>query len=186
MKRNILALGLSACCLAYFAGDLQAWLFHHWKHNRYTTQITCRPYNAFTPICWGNLTCDGCCPSPCGVASGHMPLMMGAPPWACGAGPCFGGGYGHDPFMGFGGHMPMLAHPPMHGPMPPINNAPNFTPPTPTPLPQNPNNTMIPPIGVSQANFYPMPYYVPMAMPMQYNPYMGMPYAPAPGYWYGR
>ena len=22
------------------------------------------PYNAFTPICWGNLICDGCCPSP--------------------------------------------------------------------------------------------------------------------------
>ena len=178
MKRKILALGFfSACCLAFFASESQAFfgLFRHCCHH-YTTRITCRPYNAFTPICWGNLTCDGCCPSPCGVAGGQMPLMMGAPPWACAAGP----GYG-DPFLAFGG-FPMMGHPPMTAPMPPINNTPGFTPPTPMPLPQNPNNTMIPPIGVSQANYYPMPYY----MPMQYNPYMGMPYAPAPGYWYGR
>src|SRR5882724_10277641 len=72
-------------------------------HNRYVTQITCRPYNAFTPICWGNLVCDGCCPQPCGVASGCLPMTFGVPPFAangCGM-PCMGPSCG--PQQGYAG-----------------------------------------------------------------------------------
>src|SRR5260370_23962434 len=93
MKGKILALVLfRLCCLALFTGESQAFfgllspyhpssLWH--RQNRYVTHITCRPYNAFTPICWGNLVCDGCNPSPCGVAGGCLPLTMGMPAWAC-------------------------------------------------------------------------------------------------------
>src|SRR5471032_856016 len=109
MKRNILAVSVfSLCCLALFSAESQAFfgLFSPWNHhNRYTTQITCRPYNAFTPICWGNLVCDGCCPNPCGVASGQLPMNFGVPPFAnfgccgmpgmgCGGMPGMGGAYG--------------------------------------------------------------------------------------------
>ncbi len=108
MKRKILALGVfSLCTLALFVGPANAWfgLCSPWNHhNRYTTNIICRPYNAFTPIAWGNLVCDGCCPSPCNVAGGCMPLTMGAPPWCSGYGqcglPCAAPG---GPYMGMGG-----------------------------------------------------------------------------------
>ena len=192
MKRKILALGLfSLCSLAFFAGESQAFfgllspyhpssLWH--RHNRYVTHITCRPYNAFTPICWGNLVCDGCCPSPCGVASGQMPMTMGAPPWACGAGPCFGSGCGPNGCMA--SDMPLMQGPPMHhAPMPNINTQP-FNAPMPMPLPMGPNTTMYPPTGVAQANYYPMPYYPNYYTPGYYNPYTN--YQPAPYYWYGR
>lgn len=184
MKRKILALGLfSLCSLAVFAGESQAFfgllspyhpssLWH--KHNRYVTHITCRPYNAFTPICWGNLVCDGCVPSPCGVASGCLPMTMGVPPWAqasCG------------PYMG-GGCAPDFSHatdmPPVHTMPAP---APGFTGPPPQPLP--PGHTMMPYTGVSQANYYPMymPTYPNYYMPTYYNPYQA--WQPNPYYWYG-
>src|SRR5262245_56186770 len=31
------------------------------KHCCYSYSICCRPYNAFSPICCGNMCCDGCC-----------------------------------------------------------------------------------------------------------------------------
>jgi hypothetical protein len=46
------------------------WLFHKHGCHRHSTVIVCRPYNAFTPVCSGNITCDGCCPFN-GLA-GHM------------------------------------------------------------------------------------------------------------------
>lgn len=173
MKRKI-AFGLfSLCTLALFATESQAWCL--FRCHKYTTQITCRPYNAFTPICWGNLTCDGCCPNPCGVAGGCLPMNMGAPPWASGAGPCFGGACGHNAMV------PAPA---------PANN--QFTPPMPMPLPMGPNTTMYPYQGVSQANFYPQPYYPQAYYPQSYYPYAPMyyypntAYQPMPYYWHGQ
>lgn len=183
MKRNLLAVGVfSACCLALFAGETQAWfgllspyhpssLWH--RHNRYVTHITCRPYNAFTPICWGNLICDGCCPNPCGVASGCLPMTMGVPPWACGPScgmPCFGGACGGAAVS----DMPPIRHYPAP--------TPSFTPPA--PMPVGPQNTMMYPYnGVAQANY---PMYMPYYVPAYYNPYMGYPtMQPMPNYWYG-
>lgn len=198
MKRKLLALSLfSLCSLAVFAGESQAFFglfspYHPWHpHNRYVTHITCRPYNAFTPICWGNLVCDGCNPSPCGVASGCLPLTMGAPPWAGSCGPMMGGACGPNGCMA--SDMPVY----QPAPMPAINNQQQqpFKAPMPNPLPMGPNSTMFPYSGVSQANFNPMPYpnyyqpnyYQPnYYQPTYYNPYMNMPYTPAPSYWYGR
>ncbi len=219
MKRKILAMGLfGLCALAFFTGEAKAFFgmfspHSPWhRHNRYVTQITCRPYNAFTPICWGNLVCDGACPSPCGVASGQMPLMMGAPPWACPGSECCPGYGGCGPEGAMASDMAMMP-PPMHGmpthgapihgpmygapmpgpygpPMPAPGSAPAPSPfigPPPMPLPPGPGMTMYPYGGVAQANYYPMPqpYYPNYAMPT-YNPYMGWPMAqPAPYYWYG-
>jgi hypothetical protein len=190
MKRKILALGLlSLCSLAMFAGESKAFLdclspYHPcslWnRHNRYVTQITCRPYNAFTPICWGNLVCDGCCPPPCGVASGCCPMPMGVPPWAsCGPQMGMGGGYAPPPDFSRASDMPYA---PGMQPMPDIRSTP-FTPPMPMPLPSGPNISMYPYQGVSQANYNPytppMPnYYMPV-----YNPYQGWQ-QPMPYYWY--
>ena len=180
MKRNLLVLGLLALsCLALSVGETQAFFgllnpcnpYSLWNHhNRYVTQITCRPYNAFTPICWGNLVCDGCCPSPCGVASGCLPLNMGAPPWCgnygMGGMPCMMPGYG----PGMGGACgpdgccasdmsmppmqmapPMQMMPPQHAmPMPDVRTAP-FSAPMPG---TSPYNTPMP--GTSPFNA-PMP-----------------------------
>jgi hypothetical protein len=182
MKSKILALGfLSLCSMAMFAGESQAWLFQCFHHHKYTTQITCRPYNAFTPICWGNLVCDGCCPSFGGGGGCQMPMMMGAP-FACGY-----GGYGACGANGCGG-APAAT--------PPVTN---FTPPMPMPagttfyppsmqmpMPTAPN-AYYPSPDVSQANYYPQGYYPQAyypAMPTYYSPYAG--YYPAPNYWYGR
>jgi hypothetical protein len=213
MKRKILAVGvLSLCCLGLAAGESQAFfgMFNPWnpysycnRHNRYVTQITCRPYNAFTPIAWGNLVCDGCVPNPCGVASGCLPLTMGPPPWAC-PGNCGPSGCGM-PYMGGGcgsggccasdmGPMmssaPMMSSPPSYPmPMPQDNRGPGgFQ--GPMPMPVGPNTTMMypPNAGVAQANY--QPAYYPMPYPNYYMPNYANPYAgwqqPMPSYWYGR
>jgi len=183
MKRNILALGFfSLCCLALFTGESNAFfglLSHHpsslWhRHNRYVTTITCRPYNAFTPIAWGNLVCDGCNPNPCGVASGCLPMSMGIPPWAY----QYGMGHGVGPGCCVGDACGA-------GDMPAIRTQPSFTPPM--PMPAAPGTTMYPPMpqGVSQANYYPQPMYAPQYYPgyyPAYNPYMQQ----VPSYWYGQ
>jgi hypothetical protein len=193
MKRKILALGaFSLCCLALFTSESNAFfgllspyhpssLWH--RHNRYVTHITCRPYNAFTPICWGNLVCDGCCPSPCGVASGCLPTSMGIPPWA------YTYGMGHGMAPGYGGCCAGDACGASDmQPAPMIRSQPTFTPPMPMPMPSSPGTTMYQqpmPQGVSQANYYPQPMYVPQYYPgyyPMYNPYMQQ----APSYWYGR
>lgn len=184
MKRKLLAVGLlSLCCLAMFAGTSQAFfgLFHHWHspwhhHNRYVTHITCRPYNAFTPICWGNLNCDGCCPS-FGGGGGCMPMSFGPP---MGFGGCYGGGCHGDACGVSDMGAPKVVAPPTPNPNP------NFVPPVPQPMPTGPNfGYYYPPIpgGVTQANYYPMYYPQPMAYPNYFTP-MYYP-QPMPYYWYG-
>lgn len=74
MKNKLLIVGiLSLLGMALSAADVQAGNLGHWR-NRFSTRITCRPYNAFTPFCYGNLVCDGCCAIP-----------------SCNAGGCFTG-----------------------------------------------------------------------------------------------
>jgi hypothetical protein len=191
MKRKILALGFfSLCCLAWFTSESNAFFgpLSPWhRHNRYVTQITCRPYNAFTPICWGNLVCDGCNPNPCGVASGCLPMTMGIPPWA------YTYGMGHGIGSGYGGGCcsgDSCGASDMQQSAPAVRTQPQqtFTPPMPMPMPSGPGTTMYQqpmPQGVSQANYYPQPMYVPQYYPgyyPMYNPYMQQ----APAYWYGQ
>src|SRR4051794_14589629 len=53
------------------------WPFNCCGGHHCDMHICCRQYNAFTPVCWGNVHCDGCCPNfGCGMGS-CMPGMCG-------------------------------------------------------------------------------------------------------------
>jgi hypothetical protein len=168
----------------------------HLRHHCFETHITCRPYNAFTPICWGNLTCDGCCPNPCAVASGCMTPSFGgcAPGMDCAG---FQGGCTPGGFCGYpGGMLPGYAGAPFQGY--PVQGYPGAMQSLPgAPLPQAmptlaPNYNVPPPAnqttqygnpamyyGVQPASYYPGYYY---GYPTAYYPsYPAMPY----GYGYG-
>lgn len=170
-----------------------------WRRCCGMTQITCRPYNAFTPICWGNLVCDGCCPS-MGNFHGGGCGPMGCGPMGCGPmgyGPMMGG-WGESPLLAGGdvsctpgspGCLPsptsttiVPATPPTPGAAP-APGAPSFTPPPPAP-----STTYYNPYagyGLQRAGYYPGYYgYRPAynyAAAYQYNPYWANPYA---GYGY--
>jgi hypothetical protein len=111
MRRGLGLLSLAALLLS--GSNANAWFWnhcgpcYHHGHHCFETHITCRPYNAFTPICWGNLTCDGCCPSPCAVASGAQ--MM--PSWGGCSPPQFFGGYAGGCTPGCGGCSPSYGMP---------------------------------------------------------------------------
>src|SRR5438552_136077 len=108
MKITRWGLGLlSLVALLTSVGDASAWGVFGWRPHCFETHITCRPYNAFTPICWGNLICDGCCPNPCAAASGcNMFPSGGCMGDGCMAGGFMPGGY----YAGFGGgYMPAYA-----------------------------------------------------------------------------
>jgi hypothetical protein len=176
MKRNSFALGLLALTgLACFVTDADAFFRRPLRCrgcHRYTTQITCRPYNAFTPICWGNLICDGCTPSPCGVAGGQLPFqymggyggyagMMGCSPPMCMGGmcpaPCYSGGMMGCPS---GTCLPDTTTPVQ--PATPMPAGPNFTPPPPAPATSyyypggyNQRAYGMNPYGLTQASYYP-------------------------------
>jgi hypothetical protein len=151
---------------------------YHRGHHCFETHITCRPYNAFTPICWGNLYCDGCCPNPCGVASGcnMMPSWGGGGYGGCAPGmPCAGypmGGlpsFASTPWDAAPGSFPNNPYGPQQSiPMQvPTNNVP---PGVNTTMYGNPGTYY----GVQPANYYPGYYY---GYPMQYYPgYPAMPY----------
>jgi hypothetical protein len=71
------ALGL----LLSFAQDSEAFLFHHCCGCHHCDMhICCRQYNAFTPVCFGNVNCIGCCPPTCGFpgCGCGMPGPIGA------------------------------------------------------------------------------------------------------------
>ncbi|MFO0964469.1 MAG: hypothetical protein U0793_02615 [Gemmataceae bacterium] len=174
MKKKLLALGaLSVAVIALCVSDASAFWFHRCLGcrgccNRYQSVIVCRPYNAFTPICYGNITCDGCCPSPC-CAPAALPSLQ---PW-CGAGysPC------GDPCGA-----------PVMGP------APVFPMPTAPPPVAAPAVTMANQPGVYTASYQPYPYYptyyqgyypYPMGygyMPVNPVPMGYMPAYPMPNY----
>ena len=205
MKFTRWAVGIwSAAALLMVAGNADAWLCcHHGcggccRHHCFETHICCRPYNAFTPICWGNLYCDGCCPNPQGVASGCcipgswsgcLPgIDCAASPWGYPPPSLAGGGpyprypiYGDmnqiNPYQGTvpGGMLPGGMLP--GGPVPSM--------PTSMPLPQGatPAAPAVPPVlnhtaqypygmyyGLQPAGYYPYGYY-PMGYAPGYNPY---------------
>jgi hypothetical protein len=145
MKITRWGLGLvSVAGLLLSARDADAFLFHHCCGHCCETHICCRPYNAFTPICWGNIHCDGCCMNPCSMCNGYMSMMPGNPcavgpmacmPFGCGPGGC-----------GVGG-----------GPMPPGNGMP------PPPVPPPPGVGLVP--GAAPPGFVPPGAMPPGAMP---------------------
>src|SRR5437899_8131338 len=63
MKMKIYAIGLvSIAALGLCVSEAAAWFWNGCCNRCCSTYICCRPYNAFTPVCFGNVTCDGCCP----------------------------------------------------------------------------------------------------------------------------
>jgi len=139
MKKLIAVAFLSVAGLAVVAGRAPAWFCCHHCANKCCTTICCQPYNAFTPICCGNINCMGCCPMSCG---------------GCGAAPC--GPYSGGPFCAEGscglggGQLPAVdgtnggwagnyQGPVYQGPAPqgPSLPAPTFQGPMPTPAAQN-------------------------------------------------
>ena len=90
---------------------------------KYSTVITCRPYNAFSPICSGNIECNGCCPFPmgfnpmCCTPSMFSPMCNGM--GSCPPPPCYPG-CGSTNVAVFSGGPPMMMPPasPYQAPMP--------------------------------------------------------------------
>ncbi len=75
MKKLFTAAFLSLMLLPLNSGKASAWNWP-WKcccGHCYDFSICCKQYNAFSPVCFGKLYCDGCCPSPCLNGNGHGP-----------------------------------------------------------------------------------------------------------------
>ncbi len=92
MKTKILAVALlSIVGLAQSTNDASAFGLFPCCH-RNCSVICCRPYNAFTPMCYGSMVCDGCCPSPCcGGGCCQPPPIQRALPAIYNTGCCDGG-----------------------------------------------------------------------------------------------
>jgi hypothetical protein len=90
MKRLLTASVLSIAALALAAGQAPAWqLFHCCNRCCFSYCVCCRPYNAFSPVCFGNINCVGCCPP------GNNGGWGG--PMACAGADCQGGFMGQLP-----------------------------------------------------------------------------------------
>jgi|SRR5262245_40203065 len=76
MKAKLFVLtALSLAGAASSAAPASAgWLCHRCHHNNCSMTVICRPYNAFSPACSGNMVCDGCCPFSCNGVSGSPEL----------------------------------------------------------------------------------------------------------------
>jgi hypothetical protein len=172
MKCTRWALGLLSVAGLFFSVNhgVDAGILHHCgcHHHCCDMKICCRQYNAFTPVCFGSMFCDGCCPNfgcaqpqPCGPVCGA---------WGCGD---FAGGMSPAGIPGLPpGAIPVGAPVPQGAPLPTgpvtppvINNTAQF------------GGPMY--YGVQPAGFYPGYGY-------QYNPYGYQPMAyPNYGYGYG-
>jgi hypothetical protein len=193
MKSKLLLLPLlSLAGLAAAAAPAQAWhLFGHGHGiHRHSTVIVCRPYNAFTPVCYGNMVCDGCCPFP-GI--GHGGHGYGGDVCADGVcGPFHGNGIHPNGFYGGEVAGPIgVPHPSQYigAPMPLPGQQPIILPPgaqvfPPQPLPAN-TQTFAPRPGyqVAPTNHraqYPLFYPIPTNVGGQQ-----VPAQQAPAYWQG-
>jgi hypothetical protein len=130
MKRKLWFAGILGCTLFGVAAQ-QSWAFFGCHSccgcNKYSTYICCRPYNAFTPVCFGAICCQGCCPlQTCAPPScGYSPCC--APPAFC---PGCMAGSGYPPMAGGGWPAPMYAAAPyMASPEPPMIPPPSPPPP---------------------------------------------------------
>ncbi len=168
MRKLLLVAALSAGAIALTAGQASAF-FGLFKHccGKNCANFCVKPYNAFSPVCFGSLCFDGC--GPCFTQS------PGPPP---------GYQYPHDAHCHDGACYPDHL-PPHHATVQPGGNtaapgagAPQFMPPAPTPVPNG-------------AGAHLMPYWAPVQpvnYPYGYVPAVPMNYAPmnVPGYWYGQ
>lgn len=147
---------------------------------RYTTTICMRQYNAFTPVCWGTIMCDGGCPiaSRCGptfwpgCGTCPMPWCGWYPPIAypgpcCPPAPCCGDGGCASTVAASAGSSATVTD---------QSSSQEYTAPPPAPLPN---------VAPTTSSYY---YHPGAAMPMAYYPnyapmYPVMPTAYYPGYY---
>jgi len=185
MKKRLLAgaLGLAALLLAPGDAEALGLLRRHCCDHRCSLHLCIRPYNAFSPVCFGNINCMGCCPlpmgnggMPCGpdcgppmpsVFSGHAP------------GPCCSSSGCCDP----GALPPAPGHPPTHMPAPGGPPGEHIGPPAGAGTPPNP----LPP-GANLSYYRQAPQQAPVHQAGYFNnyawPQQGYRY-PA-GYGYGQ
>src|SRR5260370_30639585 len=81
MRMKTIVIGLLS--LGAFAASVQpVRAFLCWRHCccKYSTYICCRPYNAFTPTCYGSITCNGCCPMQFSNGGPFCPPPLPPPP----------------------------------------------------------------------------------------------------------
>jgi hypothetical protein len=175
MKKLLLAGFLSFAALSLTTAPASAWgLFDHCCGGKCCSVICCRQYNAFTPTCFGSITCIGCCPITSGCG---MPAYSG-PSYGYGNGYCDGGSCAASP----GDQLP---------PDKKTEAAP-FVAPVPKPVTTTSQAYPMGPAGVQpvryqggyyQGGYYPAPYngYRPM-MPQMYPPQggYGRPMYPQP------
>ena len=210
MKKRLLTGLLSVLTLALNGPAAQAWFgCHKCCKSKCCMNICVRPYNAFSPVCCGNITTiGGCCPM-FGGGMGGMGGMGGGGP-CCGPScmpSCFSGGCA--PSYASSGCCDSGCLPPAAGaPAPPAPNVPlspmpngpgpqNFTPPMPTPMSSNSQQVPAPMAygysGVQTVGYQPSyPAYQPSYYPGYYPGYTPAyypgysPMTPAvPAYWYG-
>jgi hypothetical protein len=192
--KQYIVTALSLAGIALSAAPVSAWFFnkHHHGINRFSTVIVCRPYNAFTPVCSGNLVCDGCCPFSCP----QMPTGASCSPML--GNPMLGLSHGHSGINSpYAMHMmqqtPSFINGPYATPYPTqmMDSVPSMALPAPqfqAPLPTYPQQSRLPmqrsfqPTGYSQAHY--QGYYPMVPRPMSASPYQ-VPYQQAPAYWYG-
>ena len=167
MKKLFTAAFLSVALLPLSSGTASAWCWP-WKccGQCYDFSICCKQYNAFTPICFGKLYCDGCCPSPYLNGYGHSPAHGNCLP-------LLGSACGDTQFLGQLPPPDAIAPPTFHAPMPsPVDGQEPAT--SGASSNQMPSGTpMIQPTGYQV--IYPAGYAIP-----GYYPTTGMP-----NYWYG-
>jgi hypothetical protein len=195
--KKVLCLGLlSFATLAVVVQDASAWFFpccrnlccRDWCCNRCTTTLCMRPYNAFSPVAYGNICADGC--MPINIYGGCLPRQMGASCYA-------GGGYGYGCGYGQGcytngccdaGALPapgsFATMTPMGVPVQVVPAQPQVTPTQPMPTGMPGQQFQPPATQPLNPTSYMMPMYGYGAVqPVGYYPGY---YTQMPSYWYGR
>jgi hypothetical protein len=198
MKKLLLLGALSIAAITTSALDANAWFLACCRDrccNKCTTTLNCRPYNAFSPCCFGNINCEGCMPiNMCGGCYGQQraPSCFGG--GCCqsyGPGCCTSGGccdYGCLPAPGSFASAPMGQMGQMGQMMMPGTLATVPTGPTPLQIPVTQPQPTMPTgpgpqfVAPNPQIMNPMSYMVPM-QPMQMP--MQMPMQPGYGYGYG-
>jgi hypothetical protein len=140
MKNLLAASVLSVAALAACAGRAPAWFNLGCHHCCSQFCICCRPYNAFSPVCFGNINCVGCCPTV---------------NWGGGGGPGCDGAYMANPAAGEKTIQPGRTAVPFQAPMP-------GSPPVARPMGYG---VMIPAWPVNQPTGYAPAYYPTAPMP---------------------
>jgi hypothetical protein len=197
MKNLLLAAVLGMAALGVFAGQASAGPFKCKSCCGCGANFCVRQYNAFSPVCFGTVYCDGILPlgSAC-FPPGASCFPPGCNSAVCPDGSCAGGplALGGDAFPYAPGatapHYPFVAGQPTPLPqtgnpqnLPPPNPGQNLPPPSPGQQNQQPRPNPLP-MGPGMGMYYPMSAPANWVMPVNYGYPMQQTPMPMPGYWY--